>query len=56
MWDQLTLTSNRECARASELHAKINMGVSRVQRCAGKKLYLPVVLKEPVFCGIVEAK
>ena len=54
MWDQLTVTSNRECARAAELRAKINMRVSRVQRCGGKKFYLPAELKEPVVCGIVE--
>ena len=56
MWDQLTVESNRECARAAELHAIINMRVSRVQRCAGKKCYLPVALKEPVLCGILESK
>ena len=44
MWDQLTVTSNRECARAAELRAKIDMRVSRVQRCAGC-----VAFKEPFF-------
>ena len=49
MLDQLTVRSNRECARATDLRAKINMRVSRVQRCAGKKFYLPVALEEPYF-------
>ena len=31
MWDQVTVTSNRECGGATELHAKIDMHVSRVQ-------------------------
>ena len=53
MWNQLTVTSNQKCARAADLRAKIDMRVSRVQRCAGKKFYLTVELKEPVFCGIV---
>ena len=56
MWDQLTVTSNRECTRAAELRAKIDMRLSRVQRCARKKFYLPVALKEPVLCGIVESR
>ena len=53
MWDQLPVTSNRKCARAADLRAKIDMRVSRVQRCAGKKFCLTVALKDPVFCGIV---
>ena len=32
------------------------MRVSCVQRCAGKKSYSPVALKEPDFCGMVESK
>ena len=43
MRDQLKVTSNRECAGAAELRAKINMRVLRVHRCAGKKFYLCVV-------------
>ena len=42
MWDQLTVTSNRECAPPTQLHAKSDMRVSCVQRCAGKNFYLPV--------------
>ena len=53
MWDQLTVTSNRKCAPAAELRAKMDMRVSRVQRCAGNEFYLTVALKEPVFRGIV---
>ena len=53
MWDQLNITKNPQCACAAELRAKINMRVLRVQHCAGKKFYLTVSLKEPVFCGMV---
>ena len=42
MWDQLTVTSNRECARATESRAKVNMRVSRSHRCAGRKFCLLV--------------
>ena len=42
--DQLTVTSNQECARATQLAAKMDMRVSRVQRWAGKKFYLSVAL------------
>ena len=31
-------------------------GVSCVQRCPSRKFCLPVALKEPVFCGIVEPR
>ena len=44
MWDHLTVTSNRERARATESRAKIDMRVSGVQRCAGKKFYVRVAL------------
>ena len=49
-------TSNREWAPAAELRANINMRVLRVQRCAGKKVCVPVELKERVFCAFVESK
>ena len=44
MWEQLTVTNNRDCARAMQLRAKSDMRVSRVQRCAGKKFNLAVAL------------
>ena len=56
MWDQLTVTSNRECAPAAELRAKNFMRVLRVQCCGGKNFYLPLAVKEPVLCGIVESR
>ena len=54
MWEQLTVTSNRDRAHAAELRAKTDMRVLRVQRSVGKKFHLLVALKKPFLCGIVE--
>ena len=44
MWDHLTVTGNQKCACATQLRAKMDMHVSRVQRCVGKKFYFPEAL------------
>ena len=49
MRERLTVTSNRDCARAMQLRARSEMRVSRVQRCAGKKFNLALALQVPFF-------